>query len=281
MSKDIELKEPGHLKYLSLGAGVQSTCLALMMHQGEIEAPDVAIFADTGWEPTAVYEHLDWLISVVSFPVIKVSAGNLRDEVLGLTADKKSYLRIPAYTRDPNGDLGILRRQCTQDYKITPVEREARRILGAGYRQRLPANARATVYIGISADEAQRAKPNRAKWATNEYPLLELRMQRAHCLKWMRDNGYPEAPRSACLGCPFHSNAEWRHIQRTDPVGFADAVEVDRLIRDSTQQGIKQPAYLHDSCIPLSEVDFSDAEDAGQLSIWDKWGNECEGMCGV
>ena len=39
------------LRILSLGAGVQSTTLALMAAHGEVEAPDCAIFADTGWEP--------------------------------------------------------------------------------------------------------------------------------------------------------------------------------------------------------------------------------------
>lgn len=44
------------LRALSLGAGVQSTTMALMAAHGEIQPmPDCAIFADTGWEPKAVY----------------------------------------------------------------------------------------------------------------------------------------------------------------------------------------------------------------------------------
>ena len=57
---------------LSLGPGVQSTALALMAAHGEIGSmPDCAIFADTGWEPRAVHEHLAWLRSpgVLPFPV--------------------------------------------------------------------------------------------------------------------------------------------------------------------------------------------------------------------
>ncbi|WSA82652.1 hypothetical protein OG930_06905 [Streptomyces sp. NBC_01799] len=46
------------LKVLSLGAGVQSTCLLLMAAEGHLPGLDVAIFADTGWEPRAVYDHL-------------------------------------------------------------------------------------------------------------------------------------------------------------------------------------------------------------------------------
>lgn len=40
------------MRVLSLGAGVQSTCLALLAAEGEIEAPDFAVFADT---------NIDWL----------------------------------------------------------------------------------------------------------------------------------------------------------------------------------------------------------------------------
>jgi len=48
------------LRVLSLGAGVQSTTMALMAAHGEIMSmPNCAIFADTGWEPKAVYEHLE------------------------------------------------------------------------------------------------------------------------------------------------------------------------------------------------------------------------------
>lgn len=50
---------PIRLRALSLGAGVQSTTMALMAAHGEIgPMPDCAIFADTGWEPRAVYDHL-------------------------------------------------------------------------------------------------------------------------------------------------------------------------------------------------------------------------------
>jgi hypothetical protein len=64
---------------------VQSTTLALMAAHGEIgPMPDLAIFADTGWEPARVYEHLDWLSSpdVLPFPIHTVSAGNIRDGLM-------------------------------------------------------------------------------------------------------------------------------------------------------------------------------------------------------
>jgi hypothetical protein len=54
---------------LSLGAGVQSTCLALMALDGalppEFGTPKAAIFADTGFEPHAVYENVRWLLGIL------------------------------------------------------------------------------------------------------------------------------------------------------------------------------------------------------------------------
>ncbi len=68
------------LRVLSLGAGVQSTTLALMAAHGDIDQPDLAIFADTQWEPREVYDHLRWLMSpnVLPFDVWIVTKGNIR-----------------------------------------------------------------------------------------------------------------------------------------------------------------------------------------------------------
>jgi 3'-phosphoadenosine 5'-phosphosulfate sulfotransferase (PAPS reductase)/FAD synthetase len=72
---------------ISLGAGVQSSTMALMAARGLIKPmPDCAIFADTGAEPEAVYRHLDWLEDQLPFPVHRVSAGNLADEIMGAMA---------------------------------------------------------------------------------------------------------------------------------------------------------------------------------------------------
>ena len=53
-------KEP-KLRILSLGAGVQSSTMALMADAGEFGIkPDAAVFADTGWEPEPVIKHLEY-----------------------------------------------------------------------------------------------------------------------------------------------------------------------------------------------------------------------------
>ncbi len=54
----LAVRDPGPaLPLLSLGAGVQSTTVLLLACEGEIPRFDVALFADTGWEPSAVYAN--------------------------------------------------------------------------------------------------------------------------------------------------------------------------------------------------------------------------------
>lgn len=76
---------PIRRRVLSLGAGVQSTTLALMAAHGHFRPVDCAIFADTSWEPAAVYEHLN----VLTFLVHIVSAGNPHENLLNAAAGKR------------------------------------------------------------------------------------------------------------------------------------------------------------------------------------------------
>jgi hypothetical protein len=68
---------------LNLGAGVQSTCLFLLARELDAKLHfDVAIFADTGEEPTAVYRHLEYLQSLNQPEIWIRSAGKLGDDLI-------------------------------------------------------------------------------------------------------------------------------------------------------------------------------------------------------
>lgn len=267
------------LRVLSLGAGVQSTALALMAAHGEFEhMPDCAIFADTGWEPQAVYDHLAWLVSgnVLPFPVHVIQRGNLRDDLLMKATGKvaKRFAAAPFFTSGG----GIGRRQCTKEYKVEPIAKKQRELLGYEPRKRIPAGT-CEVWIGISTDEAVRMKPSRYRWQTNRWPLIEKRMSRWDCLNWLERNGYPIPGKSSCLGCPYHSDAHWRDMRDNSPDEWAETVATDKAIRDGgTLLGMREQQYMHRSLKPLDEVDLSTAEERGQINMFN---NECEGMCGV
>jgi hypothetical protein len=261
-------------RFLSLGAGVQSSTLALMIAHGELESVDAAIFADTGWEPKKVYEWLGWLEKQLPFPVYRVQKGNIRDDTMA----KKKGIRvaaIPWHILNPDGVRALGRRQCTAEYKIQPLTRKTRELLGLARRQRAGGGHLCEMFIGISTDEALRMKPSRETWKIHRWPLIEKGMSRHDCLAWMERKGYPLPPKSSCIGCPFHNDHEWRLI-KADSEAWADALEVDAAIRN--QPGMRGQQFMHRSCVPLDEVDLSTAEDHGQV---DMFNNECEGMCGV
>lgn len=266
------------LNIISLGAGVQSSTMALMATHGEITPkPDAAIFADTQAEPKAVYEWLDWLEKQLPFPVYRVTAGNLKAQVAAERPTGK-FLKvdIPAFVKVENSPVALINRSCTRDFKIDPIRRKVRQLLGiAGKRS--PKQSVCTQWIGISTDEASRMKESREPWQTMRWPLIEAGMTRHDCLRWMERRGYPKPSKSACIFCPYHNDFEWRALSAAE---FAEAVEVDRRLRSRPPQAYRTKGvlYLHRSCVPLDQVDFSTDEDRGQLNMFI---NECEGMCGV
>lgn len=267
------------LRVLSLGAGIQSTTLALMAAHGEIDRPDVAIFADTHWEPKAVYEHLAWLRSpnVLPFPVNIVSQGDIRQSIRDRRKPSAGRVAaIPWHGVTPKGDHALGRRQCSSEYKLTPIMHEIRRLLGKGPHDRI-AKGTVEVLIGISKDEAQRMRPARQQYMTNRWPLIEKGMSRWDCERWLARHDYPIPPKSACIGCPFHNDAEWRDMKANRPDEFAEAVEYDAILRTGNARGMRMVEFMHPDRIPLGEVDFA-AKESKQISLF---GNECLGICGV
>jgi hypothetical protein len=311
---------------ISLGAGVQSSTMALMAAHGEITPmPDCAIFADTQAEPQSVYTWLDWLEGQLPFPVIRVTAGSLADNVTLMRRTKDGRLfsqtNIPFFTKNADNSQGRIKyRSCTKDYKITPIIREVRNIVGidvlrqwrkdhrpelriiAAYQRALSAakkdkktalpafphdawascqnDALITQWIGISTDEATRMKPSREAWIKCVWPLIDARQSRTDCINWMRDNEYPEPPRSSCVFCPFHNDNEWRRLRDTEPAEFQKAVEFEIKVQEAKRNSdnFRTVPYLHRSLVALEAVDLSTAEDRGQINLFE---NECEGMCGV
>lgn len=247
------------MNIISLGAGVQSSTMALMAKHGEITPmPDCAVFADTQQEPAAVYSWLDWLEKQLPFPVYRVTKGDLWAETMRQRISKKGrpYYKLYVPTYGPNGPMP---RKFTHDFKLVPLYRKMKE---------LAQGKSVTVWVGISLDEAWRMKPALRKWATNIWPLVEKRITRNDCLQWMKRAHYPTPPRSACVFCPYHSDTEWRELG-----------EFDLAVKFERELNARVPGeFLHRSRLALDVVDFSTAEDHGQINLFN---NECEGMCGV
>ena len=250
------------MRCLSLGAGIQSSTVLLLACEGVIPRFDVALFADTGWEPRAVYENLARLrahAEQFGIPVRTVSAGNIRDDALD---PAHRFVSMPLHVLNPDGTRGLARRQCTSEYKISPLKKAARQLLGYPHPRRVPRGVYIEQAIGISIDEFSRAKDSGVRYLRNVFPLLELGWDRARCVDYLAKRGFEKTVKSACLGCPFHGNAGWRWIRDNDPDGWAEAVAFDKAIRDgyphATRQGqqLRGQYFLHRSCQPLDQVDL-------------------------
>ncbi|HEY1192362.1 MAG TPA: hypothetical protein VGE74_32360 [Gemmata sp.] len=68
-------------------------------------------------------------------------------------------MSIPVFTKSPAGKVGLIRRQCTAEYKINVVNKTIRsEVLGLKLRQRVPKDVLIHQYFGISTDEAGRGR---------------------------------------------------------------------------------------------------------------------------
>ena len=262
------------LRVLSLGAGVQSTTLFYMMLKGELPKPDHILFSDTGWEPEAVYKHVEDLRAMAQkagIPFHTVSAGNIKDDFL---ESQKNFM--PLYLKSGNKRAGMIHRQCTDRYKLRPLLKKTRELAGLKPRQRCK-DLRVITIMGISWDESQRMRDSEFSWIQNEYPLVDLKMTRQNCIEWCEKNGFKKPPRSACLGCPFKKDTEWIELKKNEKE-WKDAVAFDHALRTTSKpRFLEHEAYLHRSIIPLDQVKLkSDTNE--QTSLFDQ---ECVGMCGV
>jgi hypothetical protein len=281
------------IHFISLGGGVQSSTMFLMACKGELlPKPACAIFADTGDEPKAVYAWIKSVLKPASeaagIPIIMArhnSGVSLGEEALKVRHSKNGPYytapSIPFFLLGESEKLGgppskgLGSRQCTQHFKIEVIHRAIKKFLG------IPRAYNGLVihqWMGISMDEVVRRKDAKKPWLHNEYPLMDqVQFTRQDCLAWLKRNGFPEAPRSACLYCPFKGNKEWLHLKTTSPKEFAKAVAWERKFQEVAAipgMNMKVTPFLHRSYLPLDEVEFKKADNGG-------FNDECEGHCGV
>lgn len=267
-----------HVHVLSYGGGTQSTALLLMALKGEINGviPDYIIFSDTGWEPKSIYDWIDkvnnYIKKTFEREIIFTNGGNIREDLLNAVKHGKRVASLPFYTLNDDGERGMVMRQCTMEYKIQPIKRKIKELLG--YKKNERVKEIVHMWKGISTDEIQRVKPMKEKWLVAEHPLVDIvNMDRSACVAYVEREGLGTPAKSSCIGCPFHDDTVWIEMKKHDPKSWNDAVYIDKMIRNMPK--LKSQCFLHKSCKPIDEVDFGE----DQLEF-DLFTNECEGFCG-
>ncbi len=287
-----------HLEVLSCGAGRQSTALVLMACHGELPKPDVVIMADTGDELKATLKYWEQILvpamdrAGIAHQVVRrehthktqqgeFKIGNIRRDTLRSVSEGSRIANAPFFVDKGNGKRGKLNRACSREYKIDPIEKFIKReIFGLAPGRRMMTKAvRRTVntWIGIATEESKRSEGKSGNdWSTLVYPLLDLGMSTEDCEAKIRELGYPVPVKSACVGCPFRSDASWSRMKAEQPDAFAVAVDFDVRLRFpegrgrlndglssddyltevSYIKGSEFPAFIHSSLKPLGEVEL-------------------------
>lgn len=274
------------MNIISLGLGVQSTALYFMSSLGELPRCDYAVFVDTGKEKKGTIQYLSflqkWATKNNGIPIIVVRKKNLYKDLLNKrNSTGQRFSSIPAFTSNDDGSTGMLRRQCTNEYKIEQVDKTIREIL------KIPrlVGVRINVWKGISLEEIERLSIPQTNWKIHVYPFCGYTISkqvtesndykkrtRNDIINWYISNSLPVPPKSSCVFCPYQSDAAWYNMKINEPTDFAAAVRVDKAIRNSSKKGIKNQIFLHNSCVPLELIEFS--PDAPDL-----WSGECSGNC--
>ncbi|MFD3666247.1 hypothetical protein ACFWVF_37520 [Streptomyces sp. NPDC058659] len=137
-------------------------------------------------------------------------------------------------------------------------------------------------WIGISTDEFYRAKDADVRYMRNVHPLIDMNWSRSDCVRYLTSLGLAETPKSSCLGCPFHGNAQWRHIRDTSPSEWEDVVEFDAAIRrgnaraTATGNALLGKAFLHRSRVPLGQAPIDHVTAAERAALGEEAASELE-----
>jgi hypothetical protein len=266
------------LRVLSLGWGVQSFTLAAMSALGELPKLDVLIHADTSWERQATYEFAakwqPWLESKGMLVVSALSLSARRPQV------NRTNINIPAYFRNEEGKVGQINRQCTGAWKVFIVKQLIRQEMAI--RGIKLGSEVVEQWLGISWDEATRARSSQDKYIKIRWPFLEkeTRMRRGDCIKWLLEHGLEVPHKSSCTHCAYHNQKDWEEQKRDAPLDWAQSVVFDNSIRNlSTKRG--RQLFVHRSTKPLSQAVFLPEEAGYSQSFLPMDGPGCDtaGYC--
>lgn len=272
------------LSVISYGGGVQSTAMLVLAAQGRISI-DAALLANVGDDS----EHPGTLSYVREIAIPWAREHDVTVHMLDrvkrdgstetlwqrLMRDNSRSLPIPV--RMSNGAPGT--RSCTADFKIKVVGRWLRE---NGASKDDPA----TVNIGISVDEIQRANARRVEPHERiAYPLLDFGMRRIDCgnlisqqqlssdhaarlrqivdtldpnvARQLRRSNFtrlPVPPKSSCFFCPFHRPSVWQTQRAEEPELFAKACQLEDTLNERRAVLGKDPVYLTRFNKPLRHV---------------------------
>lgn len=277
------------LRAFSFGGGVQSHAVLALQAQGMLLEPyDVFLFSNVGHDSenpdTLAYlnEYTIPFCEEFSIPFVELRR-NIRGRGEVTLVEEIFYQQRSIIISAYFGQGGFGNRNCTTDFKVRVIDRYIRDqgythgIVGLGISTDEFTRARSTVWhhyegqdyapdqnaavqqslLGMEAEpEPEKSKRNIGYWKQREYPLINMRVDRAACMGVIQQVGLPVPPKSSCFFCPFTRPPEWVALKENHPPLFERAVEIEDAINEKRLHLAKDGMFLHRAKRPLREAVF-------------------------
>ena len=204
------------LEILSLGGGLQSTAIFCLSKTGKIPEYDYVIFADTGSEQEHTLQTCSWIEEQCQ--EMKTEYIEVRNEdLLPLHEQYKAWGRVPM-VKNP---------RCTNQWKVRPIRRKVKELVDQSQEKPW-----ANMHLGITSDEAHRARESNVQWLQTKFPLIELGWHRQQCEAFMtREFPGLQVKKSGCWHCHYQSKKEWAKLRKERPDLFKLALEMEEAAK--------------------------------------------------
>ena len=258
------------MKILSLGAGMQSTVLALMACENShapgshplVPVYDAVVYCDLGFEAPWVQAQVAFIRNACKdsrIPLHVLDCNLYQDYLQNFGRSRTSA--IPFRTLSPEGRKGKMFRACTLDYKIRRIRSFVRwELLGYRKGQRLrPEDIGAhELHLGFSAEEKSRAFGSEYPLFVNRFPLADIGYTRADCYRYNLDVWGLDTKASACAFCPFHTNYFFDYLRRCESASYEKLVGFDRMLAARKPHNFRSQMFISSSYKRIEDLKPAD-----------------------
>jgi len=210
-------------KYLSYGGGINSTAMLILLtnYHKNFEV----VFVDHGGDYPETYKYT----AMLQAKGYRITVIKGRYDGLNLTEYCHKYRIMPSRQQ----------RWCTAKFKISPLYDYFK----------YPC----TVYIGFDAGEMKRARPSVRDDITNEFPLIEEKIDRAGCERIILSAELPLPRKSGCYYCPFQRINEFVRLRDNYPELWCKTLKLENDFLSRRKEKGQKPFYLKGD-MPLEKL---------------------------
>jgi len=231
--------------YLSMGFGVNSVAMHLMLLDQGIDFESVFVHHGTDWPETYDYAAgFQWWLKAHGYKPVTILYPNKTIKKTGEHWDS-----LIDYCEDREVMPYRQRRWCTADFKVRPLLKYC--------------EAPCFQFIGIDAGESHRAKISTDAGIEHRWPLIEQGIDREGCKKIIADHGLPIPRKSGCYICPFQRKSQWKELRVKHPCLFSRAVALEQV-------GMKKSMMKSGKEYPLAHKPLPDLVNENQQSLFEE-----------